>query len=383
MKYLPLIWAGLWRKRARTVLTLLSVLVAFVLFGILHSVTATFDDFVTQSGDKRLRSTSRINMFEPLPLAYLSQIESVPGVANVAYYSIFFGYYQEPDNAFGIGAISAERFFDVFPDVVIPAEQVDAMLRTRTGAVIGRELADEYGWSIGDRVPLRSSRDTRRDGLEDWTFDIVGIYDFEEESTPANDFWIHYDYFDEARTFGNGTLNFYFISIDDESRAPQISEQIDARFVNSPNPLQTQSEREWIRAQLDQVGDIEFFVNSIIGAVLFALLFLTTNTMSQSIRERIPELAVLKTYGYGDAKVIALVCFEALLLCGTAAAAGIGLAAGVFPSIFSAIGAPDSPMPPVVPMAGFALAALLAFASAAPPVWRVRRMNLVDALAGR
>ena len=364
-------------------LTLLSVMTAFVLFGILHSVTATFDNFVTQSGDKRLRTMSRINMLEPIPLAYLQQIEAVPGVETVAYYSIFFGYYQEPDNGVGVGAISVERFFDAFPEVVLPEEQRQAMLRTRTGAVIGRDLAAEHGWSIGDRVPLRSPRDRRRDGLEDWTFDIVGIFEFEEETTPANEFWINYDYFDEARTFGNGTLNFFFPIVADESRAPQVAEAIDALFENSPNPTETRSEREFIRAQIDQIGDIEFFINSIIGAVLFALLFLTANTMSQSIRERIPELAVLKTYGYSDGMLVAIVCAEALILCGVAAFAGLALAAIVFPAIFAAIGAPNLPTPPAVLVMGAGLAVLLAVASAAPPVWRVRKLNVVDALAGR
>ena len=107
MKYLPLVWAGLWRKRARTILTLLSVAAAFLLFGILHGVTATFDDIVAQIGDERLRTMSRVNLLESLPLAQLPQIETVPGVRQVAYYSIFFGYYREPDNGIDIGAISA------------------------------------------------------------------------------------------------------------------------------------------------------------------------------------------------------------------------------------------------------------------------------------
>lgn len=383
MKYLPLIWAGLWRKPARTILTLLSVAAAFVLFGILHSVTATFADFSSQAGDKRLRSMSRISVLEPLPLAYLRRIGSVPGVEKVAYYCIFFGYYQEVDNGIGVGAISTKEFFDAFPEVIVSPEQVEAMVRTRTGAIIGKDLAEEYGWSIGDRVPLRSPRDTRTDGLDDWTFDIVGVYALENEALPANEFWINYDYFDEARTFGNGTLNFYFTVVDDESRSAEISEEIDALFVNSPNPTETKSENEYIRAQIEQVGDIEFFINSIIGAVLFALLFLTANTMMQSIRERIPEFAVLKTYGFGNGAIILLVCIEALILCVAAALVGLAAAATVFPSIFASIGAPDSPMPPVVIPVGIGIAVLLALVSAAPPIWRVRRLSIVDALAGR
>jgi len=383
MKYFPLVWAGLWRKRVRTILTLFSVAAAFLLFGILHGVTATFDDIIDQIGEERLRTMSRVNILEPMPLAHLPRIESVAGVQKVAYYSIFFGYYQEPANDIGIGAISVERFFAAFPEVVIPEDQLATMLRTRTGAVIGKDLAEEYGWKIGDRVPLRSQRDTREDGLEDWTFEIVGIYEFEDTAFPSEEFWINYDYFDEARTFGNGTVNFYFEVIDDPNRAAAISEEVDALFVNSPNQTQTQSEKEWVRAQINQIGDVEFFVNSIIFAVLFTLLFLTGNTMMQSIRERIPELAVLKTYGYGDGTIMALVCAEALLLCVVAALVGLAAAGTVLPSIFASMGAPALPTPPAIIATGFGIAVLVALLSAAPPVWRVRRLNVVDALAGR
>jgi putative ABC transport system permease protein len=383
MKYLPLVWAGLWRKRARTILTLLSVAAAFLLFGILHGVTATFDDIVAQIGDERLRTASRVNILESLPLAHLPQIETISGVKDVAYYSIFFGYYQEPQNDIGVGAISAERFFKAYPEVVVPAEQKAAMLRTRTGAIVGKDLAEEHGWKIGDRVPVRSNRDTRKDGLEEWTFEIVGLYEFEDDVFPADEFWINHEYFDEERTFGNGTVNFYFEVIDDPNRAAAISEEIDGLFVNSPNQTQTMSEKEWVRTQINQVGNIEFFVNSIIGAVLSTLLFLTGIIMWQSVRERIPELAVLKTYGFRDGTLITLVCIESLILCGAAAVVGLGLAGTVLPMIFKSLGAPALPTPLTIIVTGLVAAVLLALVSAATPVWLVRRLNVVDALAGR
>jgi putative ABC transport system permease protein len=383
MKYLPLVWAGLWRKRARTILTLLSVAAAFLLFGILHGVTATFDDIIAEIGEERLRTMSRVNLLEPVPLAYLPQIEQVPGVKAVAYYSIFFGYYREPTNDIGIGAISAERFFTAFPELVIPEDQRAAMLRTRTGAIVGKDLAAEHGWKIGDQVPLRSNRDTRKDGLDDWTFEIVGMYEFEDEVFPADEFWINYDYYDEARTFGNGTVNFYFEVIEDPNRAAAVSEAIDALFVNSSNQTQTMSEKEWVRTQINQIGNIEFFVNAIIGAVMTTLLFLTGIIMWQSIRERIPELAVLKTYGFRDGTLIMLVCVESLILCGAAAVVGLGLAGTVLPSIFESLGAPALPTPPTIIVTGFAAAVVLALVSAATPVWLVRKLNVVDALAGR
>jgi putative ABC transport system permease protein len=383
MKYLPLVWAGLWRKKARTILTLLSVAAAFLLFGILHGVTATFDDVIEQIGAERLRMTSRVNLLEAMPLAYLPRIDSIDGVEAVAYYSIFFGFYQEPTNGIGVGAISAERFFEAFPEVEIAAEHREAMLRNRTGALVGVDLAEEYGWKVGDRIPVRSQRIMRKDGASDWTFEIVGTYRFEDTSFPSQELWINYEYFDEARANDNGTVNFYFIRVADPERSTALAEQLDALFASSPSPTQTMSEKEWVRSQINQVGDIEYFVNAIIGAVLFTLLFLTGNTMAQSVRERIPELAVLKTYGYGDGAVIALVCAEALLLCVAAAVVGLAGASLALPGIFEAIGAPALPTPPAVIAVGAGVAVLLALASAAAPAWRVRRLNVVDALAGR
>lgn len=381
MKYFTLVWAGLWRKRARTILTLLSISVAFLLYGILDSVTASFDDVIAEMSDTRLRIMSRVNILEPLPIAHMPQIEAVDGVLGVGHYTIFFGYYQDPSNGIGVGAISSASFLEAFTEVNLPTEQREAFLRTRTGAIVGRDLAEEEGWQIGDQVPVTSRRWAQRDGSSDWTFEIAGIYDFGD--LPANELWVHYDYFDEARASGNGTVNMYFARIDDPARGARISEAIDGLFLNSSAETQSQSEQEWLRAQINQIGDIEFFVNAIIGAVLFTLLFLTSNTMMQSVRERIPELAVLKTYGFTDGAVIALVCAESLILCLAAAGIGLAIASAVFPSIFAMMDAPALPMPLSVIAIGAGLAILLALISAAVPAWRVSRLNVVDALAGR
>lgn len=383
MKYVTLIWAGLWRKPVRTVLTLASISVAFMLFGILHSVTGSIDSLIDELSETRLRTMNRINIIEPLPYSYVSQVASVPGVESVSYYAIFYGYYQDPSNGLNIGALNVQRFLDAFPDVVVAPEHREAMAATRTGAIVGRDLMEEQGWEIGDRLPLTSRIWARRDGTNDWAFDIVGTYENSEESFDSDEVWINYEYFDEERQSGNGTVHLMFEAIDDPTRAAEISERIDALFRNSSAETQTQSEKAFIRAQINQLGDIDFIVGSIIGAVLFTLLFLTGNTMMQSIRERIPELAVLKTYGFGDGAVIALVCAEALILCGVSAALGLAVAAGVFPSVFASIGAPALPMPLGVAATGTGVAVLLALISAVAPAYRVRRLQLVDALAGR
>jgi putative ABC transport system permease protein len=194
---------------------------------------------------------------------------------------------------------------------------------------------------------------------------------------------MNYAYFDEARTFGNGTVATYMVGIDDPERAAAISENIDRLFVNSPAETQTQNERDWIRGRINQIGDMAFFINAIIGAVLFTLLFLTGNTMMQSVRERIPELAVLKTYGFSNGKVMALVFAESLALCGVAAGIGLGLAALVAPVVYRTIGAGGISFPMSVLAIGLVLGAAVAVLSALPPARRAQRLSIVDALAGR
>jgi putative ABC transport system permease protein len=383
MKYLPLVWAGLWRKRARTVLTLLCVVVAFGLFGMLHGFTAAIDGIIDAMSDTRLRTMSRVNITEALPLAHGQRMATVPGVQEVSYYNFFAGYYQDPRNSVQVGAIDVESFTTVYPDIQLESRYVEAMQRTRNGALVGEDLAKERGWKVGDRIPLGSAVWRRKDGAESWDFEIVGTYRSPTGRVPTSELWINYAFFDEARAAGNGTVTIYFVKIADQLRAAEISENIDALFANSTFETQTQSEKDWVRAQIGQIGDVGFFVNAISAAVMFALLFVTGNTMMQSVRERTPELAVLKTYGFTDAAVVSLVIAESLLLCCVAAAIGLGISAAISPSLFREFGAGGLNLPLAVIGLGFGVAAAFAIVSAALPALRAQRLSIVDALAGR
>ena len=386
MKYFPLIWAGFWRKRARTVLTMLCVMTAFVLYGTLHGVTAGLDGVIENMSATRLRVMNRVNAIESLPMAYKSQIEALPNVEKVAFYQTMVAYYQEQTNGIAVGAIGLDDFLDIYPEVVLPEEQREAMRNTRTGAIIGRQMAEEYGWKIGDRVPIMSRVFAQQDGSYDWAFDIVGIYDYAEgyQNFNANEMWIHFDYFDEERvTRRKGYVLLYFVAVANPDAGAAIAEKIDAMYANSPSPTQTMNERDSLRAGLKRLGNINYLVTAIIGAVFFTLLFLTGNTMTQSVRERIPELAVLRTYGFGNGLVMTLVFAEALVLCIASAAVGIGIAATFFPAILSNLGVGSLPLPLSVFALGLGFAALLALVSALPPALRAQRLNIVDALAVR
>ncbi len=385
MKYLPLLWAGLWRKPVRTVLTLLSISVAFLLFGVLNGVISGFDYAAAQMSDMRLRVTNRANILESMPISYEARIARIPGVRTVSHLSILIGYYREPrDNVSAVG-LALEPFAKMFSGTMkVPADQVEAMRTTRDGALAGSELAKRFNWHIGDRVTLHSLNQVKSDGSPEWPFQIVGFVNAGEhdEKVFANELYFNYEYLDEARAIGKGTVNQYVVAIDDASRASDISQAIDRDFANSSAETSTMNEREYLVTQLRQVGDVRAFVNWIIGAVLFTLLFMAGNTMSHSVRDRVPELGVLKTLGFSDTAVWVLVVIESSVLCTIGAALGLAFAAAVFPLVFGALRFMGPiPLPPQVWAIGFAIALLLAVLSALAPALRARRLTIVEALA--
>jgi len=374
--------ANLFRKRVRTLLTLLSVIMAFLLFGLLQGVNAAFQSGVEGANVNRLYVQSKIHFTEPLPYAYLTQIEAVKGVTKVAYATWFGPYYQDPHEFLPAFPVDAERYFALYPELKISKDQLDALVKTRTGMVVSQDLAKKYNWKIGDHIPLKSAIWTKKaDGNSDWAFDLVGIFDPSESKgfTPAMLF--NYSFFDEARGFGRGMVGWYIVQIADPNQAASITQTIDKLFENSTWETKTQTEKENAQSFLKQQGDINLIINLIIFAVFFTLLFLTGNTMMQSVGERIPEFAVLKTLGYSGTGVTALILSESLLLCLLAALLGLVGAWSLFPTLQGFLGV--AILPGGVLGLGIAASVLMALATGAPPAWRLQRLKLVDALAGR
>ena len=381
MKFLPLIWAALWRKKTRTVFTLASILVAFLLFGMLQGVNAAFNATVDRANVNRLIVASAIAFTESLPYSAMAQIEQLTGVAAVSQQSWFGTYYQDPKNFVFSFPTEPESWRKVNPEYRLPGDQFDAWKRTRTGAVIGIDLARQYGWKIGDRVPLHSVIWTKAGGSSDWEFDIVGIYTSPDSPTRGNQFFFNYSYFDEARSFGKGRVGWFVAQVQDPRQSAQVAASIDKLFANSTDETETKTEKEFQQSFLKQIGDINFIVTRILFAVFFALLFATGSSLMQSVRERIPELAVLKTLGFTDGGVLLLVLAESLMLCVLAAALGLATAAALFPVLKGAIGVVT--LPRVVIIEGAVIAVCLALATGLLPAWRARQLNIVDALAGR
>jgi putative ABC transport system permease protein len=383
MKFFMLIWAGLWRKRARTILTMLSIVVAFLLFGLLQGINQGIKSGLGDNSNNRLWTTSRMSAVSSMPLSLLERIKTIRGVREVSHLSFFGGYFQDAKNALPAFATNIEAFGAVYPELNITPANVEAMKTTRAGALVGRALARKYGWKVGDKVPVGTTIWTKKNGSNNWSFDIVGIFDPDPRIAGSfgSGFWLNYEYWDEGRAYGKHDVHQFISSIDDPAHAVAIAEAIDKLNENSPQETRTQTENAALQNQLKQLADINLIANAIVGAVMFTLLFLTGNTMMQSVRERIPELAVLKTLGFSSGTVCLLVLLESLLLCVFAAIVGLVLSTGAVRMVGSAFG--TGAIPPAVVADGLAIAALLALISGLAPALRAQRLNIVDALAVR
>jgi putative ABC transport system permease protein len=386
VKHLPLLWAALFRRKGRTLLTLASIVVAFLLFGLLQAVQTAFEAGADTADAKRLLTTARYSIIELLPMSYVRRIEQVPGVVGVAHAEWFGARYQDVSNAFPVFAVDPTRYLDMYPEFTVTREHRAAFAQSRTGALAGRRLADRFGWTVGQKLPISSEIHPKADGSLAWEFDLVGIIDAADPAVLGNTDVVLIDakYFDEARQFGRGRTGWYIERIADPAQARAISAEIDGQFANSPDETKTQPEKEFAIGFAKQIGDVGALVTRILIAVFFTILILTGNAMAQSLRERIPELAILKTLGFTDSRVTALVLAEAALLLVLGGGIGMVAASALMPLMNGSTG---GRFPPLFVGAGTwaraaALVLGLALAIGLPPALRARRLRIVEALAG-
>jgi putative ABC transport system permease protein len=325
MKFLYLVWCNLKRKKLRTTLTLLSIVVAFVLFALLAALKLALVGGFELADANRLLVMHRVSFLQLLPQSYLARMERLPGVAAVSHQTWFGGIYQDSKNPLGTFPVDPELYLAMTPEISLPQDQKQAWLQTRTGAIIGRSLATRYGWKIGDRVPLKSPIWPNKSGGA-WGFDIVGIYDGTKKNADTTSFIFRYDYFDEARAYGTGLVGWYQVRVDDPKHATQVAAAIDAEFANSPAETKAQTEGAMFQGFAQQLGNIAKIVTSILAAVFFTILLVAGNTMAQSVRERTPELGVLKAVGFSNELVLGVVLGEALVI--TVLGGLLGLAFG-------------------------------------------------------
>jgi putative ABC transport system permease protein len=383
MKFFPLVWRNLLRRKMRTIFTLLSVFVAFVLFGILMTVRVAFDAGVPIAGAERLVMIDKVSLINPIPLSYKQRISSTEGVADVTHCNWFGGIYQDPKNFFANMAVEAESFLRVYPEFRLTDEERKNFLSDRTGAIVGVDTAKKFGWKVGDRVPLQGVIYRRPDGAP-WEFTIDGIYTASEKNVDKTQFFFHYEYMNETirdQAYGHDQVGWYVIKVTDPSQSETLAQKFDAMFANSPNETKTSTEKAFVSGFANMIGDIGNIMVAIAGAVLFTILLVSANTMAQAIRERTNELAILKTVGFSDVRILVLVLVESCLIAVIGGAFGLAVAwlivqngdptGGMLPVFY---------LPPRDLIVGAIIMVTLGFATGLLPAFQASRLRIVDAL---
>jgi putative ABC transport system permease protein len=382
MKLLRLVFPNFKRHKLRTLLTILSIIVAFILFAYLGAIRNAFSFGVSVAGADRLIVRHKVSLIQLLPQSYETEIERIDGVSDATHATWFGAIYKDPKNFFGQMPVKPEEFMRMYPEFKLPKEQMDAWLKTRTGAIVGRTTANRFGWKVGDKIPLMATywRSKEKGDGRLWTFDLVGIYDGSPETDTSNFFFRH-DYFDEMRRGGHGQVGWYYIRVKDPRNAEAVAKAIDAHFENSPAETKTETEKAFVKGFAEQAGNIGAIVMAILTAVFFTILLVAGNTMAQAVRERMSELGVLKAIGFTDGQVLTLVLTEALLI--SVIGGAIGLVLG---NLAVKGGDPTGGALPVfiVPVRdqilGVICVVLLGVVSGLLPALQAMKLNAVEAL---
>ena len=385
MSYLGFLMANLGRKPVRTWLTFLSIVVCFLLFGLLRTVGTTFTEPPSLSGVERLVVAPKYSIIHPLPISHMNALGGVEGVAAVTHANRFGGSYQDYGTGyFAIYPVRPREYFDIYSEFTIPEDQLEAFENTRTGAVSSRSLAEQFGWKLGDMIPIVADIYPKEDGSLLWEFELVGLYERPGGAASFEEFFFHYDYFEQATQHSKGMVGWFMVRMEDANAAAEVASSIDAFFENSLDPTRTMTEKEYNLQFMKQLGDIGFIVRMILTAVFFSILLLVGNTMFQSFKERMRDLGVLKALGFSDGQVARIIMFEAMMLTLGGALVGLCLAAlllmlaepwmrslGVF-----RLDALSLAM-------GIAAALALGFVVGAVPATRAGMLPIVDVLRGR
>ncbi len=378
MKFMPLVWAGLWRRPVRSILTASSIVIAFVLLGLLQGVNAGFDRAIAAANRNFLVTGTRVRGGANMPISAMTKIRSVPGVKAVAPRAYFMqDDSRSAENYLAAIATEPDLFFRMLPGAKVDRKDLDAMRRTRTGMLATRELLQLFKWKVGDTITVRS-RTLHTNGDPDWTFNILGTF-----TMPKSAYFgvINYDYLDSDRATERNTAEMFYVEIQDPTRAIATAAAIDRIFANSSHESRTRSQQERAEARAKQMGDVRLFTNAILGAVLFTLAFLTGNTLRQSLQDRSREFAVLKVLGYSGNHVLALAFAEALLLDLPPALVGLGVARLLAPQWQEDLG--SIVVSAGVVVIGLTCAVILALVGAALPAWTLSRTPMAGALRGR
>jgi putative ABC transport system permease protein len=381
MKFFGLVWSSLKRRKLRTILTLLSIFVAFVLYGLLCTIKESFTAGVTMAGADRLIVRHKVSLIMNLPVSYAQRMERIHGVDTVTHFTWFNGIYQnEPKNFFGSFPFELEPFLKIYPEYKLADDQKQVYLKTRNGAIVGRSLLERFKWKLGDHIALTSPIWPNKTGGA-WDFEIDGVLDAAKKNADTSGFYFRYDYFDEGRAYGTGLVGWYGVKVKDPAHAADVAKAIDEEFANSAYETKAEPEGAFAQGFAQQIGNIGAMLIAILSAVFFTILLVAGNTMAQSVRERTEELGVLKALGFTNELVLALVLAESCLLAAVGGAAGLGLA--------WLVTSRGSPVPSMLPIfylpvhylfAGLGLVLALGLIAGIVPALQAMRLQIAVAL---
>lgn len=382
-----LVSKNLTRKKLRLFLTLFAIFIAFLIFGVLSSFKIAFDAGIDLAADDRLVTVNKINFTQSMPISYISKIRSVEGVQGATYADWFGGYYQDPQKQLIVFGIDVESYMPIYPELILPDEQLRAFLANQQGAIVGKRMADAQGWSLGQRVPISSNIYSKaEDGSQTWDMDIEGIFTANDPALDTNYMMFHHKYLDEARSFGRDTIGWIILTTGDPATNDRVARAIDEQFANSPFETQTDTEKAFNKAFVAQIGNIALIITSVVGAAFVTILFIVGNTMVLAIRERTKEIAVLKTIGFSARRIFGHVLGESFLLAFIGGTLGLAMAA----FLIWLVG--QTPvggfLPGLTIKAGTIVQAvlmmsLLGFVTGIIPATNAMRLNIITALSRR
>jgi putative ABC transport system permease protein len=381
-RWLPLVWANLTRRKLRFAFTFISILLAFLMFGLLDALRTSLNGAVDLAGADRLLMQNKINMTVPFPISYYEKVKAVPGVRAATVMNWFGGMYKDGKQPIQVQAVNPEAFLEVYPDLLLKPEEALAFKQNRQAIIVGKILADTYGWKVGQRIPLRSAIWRKLDGTDTWQFDIVGIYDVKGSGINKASAFFNYEYFNESLQFGRDNANIVVVRVADPAQSDQISARIDSQFANSMSETKTATERAFLKRFLDQMGDIGMILVSVTTAVFSTMLLVTANSVAESVRERTNEIGVLKTLGFGSGAVMTLILLESLSLTLVGGLVGLALASLAASGLAGAVGDyfPSFGLSSSTVVTGVVLMLIFGLVTGLWPGLSAMRLKIVDAL---
>jgi putative ABC transport system permease protein len=383
MNDFDLIRKNLFRRKLRAALMIVSILIAFMIFGVLAGFHRAFTAGEDRAAADRLITVNKINFTQPMPIAYYNRVRAVEGVRQVTFANWFGGYYQDPKNFLAALAIEPTTYFDVYrSEFGVPAEQLQAFIRDRGSAVVGEALARKQGWKIGDRIPLSSNIFSQRSGGHTWDFTIAGIVKAKAEHVDTSFLLFQYAYFDETRSFGKDTIGWMILQTTSPENNDRVAKTIDAMFANSTAETSTDTEQAFGKAFAAQFGNIALIVLLVVGAAFITILMIVGNTMALSIRERTREIGVLKTLGFSGPRILRMVLGESVLLALLGGLPGLAIAALIAIALRTSLAgiAPAFSVSPTIALQGLALMIALGLITGIIPALNAMRLNIATAL---